>query len=935
MSISVRRKRNSRDLRCILFPEDSIDTIRNTSSTKVQVSSSHKSWQRCGDAFLDTPVQKKPKSVGPKHATARQSLLQTSTEKTKEETEEPVHIAWSSSESEHSDCEENNPPRTAVFQKQHQSRTKPSPNVSSHLQFLNSEADELPVIESDSDVHEEEDGNRFRGQEEKDPDDPVAISDFKSPEKTKTKEKSRETQMVPDVDISDYASDEEGDPAGETLLNVAETDPADATEGGRRSLSDWVRSAQALLQTPQKQDSCHFKTPDDSNKKRRKFESGGLAERLNRLQCRQRSAISFWRHQSTAATSTATGKPGVLALRILRVQEDCGLRVGLCQHLQEALHEGGRDLVEGQEGAAAGEGERKGLGENDHCLVLFSRETASQLALSLGDLVHVHPPWQTLVIEGERRPIILNAHFSQKVVSPGRQGCSTPGPWASSQVQRCPPYPLSHCWGQWLDQRVPVPAERGNGGSRQTGVCERVQPESTGVCDSLLEAVERLGSGSALGPCLEVVIQRVYCLPAPQPSAVGLRRSPYLRSPRSTSHVSTGRLCVLVQDVWGMFSEVQLQALGSEEQLGWLSQQWEGRACLLQRVKVLQRVTRHRCTALFSLIDSLWPPSLPLRAHADSLGCEEGRTTAAAPSFCYCLSGSEASVVVNQEEPLSPLYQPPVMQSLREILQGGKEGSRCSFTASVVFRGFQASQGDTESWLLFVTDTSLQGEGGPSQSCLPRTLPVCLSPSVMLQRSVQQAIASSSSPASASCHLTFRDVLLQRGCIVCLEQSTVRFAEPSTESLPTDLLPQPILLDQLGPDTAPNTLCTLSGVIVGVDEDTAYSWPVCSLCESDRLDRALVKQQGFVCTACGTEVVKPIIRMQLEVFLNCLSLNDCTIKIKLQQKTIHSVLSSEGSDPELHEVESILGKEVGPLNAYVQVITRTSGLWAGLEEVNL
>ena len=77
--------------------------------------------------------------------------------------------------------------------------------------------------------------------------------------------------QVPDVDISDYPSDGEGSTAGEMASsNVAEPDPVDST--GRRLLSDWVRSAQALLQTPQKQANCQFKTPDDSNKKRRKFE---------------------------------------------------------------------------------------------------------------------------------------------------------------------------------------------------------------------------------------------------------------------------------------------------------------------------------------------------------------------------------------------------------------------------------------------------------------------------------------------------------------------------------------------------------------------------------------------------------------------------------------------------------------------------------------
>lgn len=51
--------------------------------------------------------------------------------------------------------------------------------------------------------------------------------------------------------------------------------------------------------------------------------SGGLAERLNRLQRRQRSAVSFWKHQSLSDTSTATGDPhkptksSTVTLRIL------------------------------------------------------------------------------------------------------------------------------------------------------------------------------------------------------------------------------------------------------------------------------------------------------------------------------------------------------------------------------------------------------------------------------------------------------------------------------------------------------------------------------------------------------------------------------------------------------------------------------------------
>lgn len=45
-----------------------------------------------------------------------------------------------------------------------------------------------------------------------------------------------------------------------------------AAEGSRRSLSSWVRSAQALLQTPQKAPNRQPKTPEDSGKKKRKFQ---------------------------------------------------------------------------------------------------------------------------------------------------------------------------------------------------------------------------------------------------------------------------------------------------------------------------------------------------------------------------------------------------------------------------------------------------------------------------------------------------------------------------------------------------------------------------------------------------------------------------------------------------------------------------------------
>ena len=57
---------------------------------------------------------------------------------------------------------------------------------------------------------------------------------------------------------------------------------------------------------------------------------------------------------------------------------------------------------------------------------------------------------------------------------------------------------------------------------------------------------------------------------------------------------SSLRLCALVQDAHGTFSVVQLQPLSSDQELQRCTQRWQGRACTLRNIKVVQRVTRER-----------------------------------------------------------------------------------------------------------------------------------------------------------------------------------------------------------------------------------------------------------------------------------------------------------------------------------------------------
>ncbi|XP_016146898.1 DNA repair-scaffolding protein-like [Sinocyclocheilus grahami] len=164
---------------------------------------------------------------------------------------------------------------------------------------------------------------------------------------------------------------------------------------------------------------------------------------------------------------------------------------------------------------------------------------------------------------------------------------------------------------------------------------------------------------------------------------------------------------------------------------------------------------------------------------------------------------------------------------------------------------------------------------------------------------------------------TFHDIKLlllfrKPAQILCWEQTVIQL-EPED---PSFSIPLPIILEHLDPETLPYSLCTVTGVVVAVDESTAFSWPTCSRCESCRL-ATREQQKGFVCLACGAVMDEPIVKMQLEVFLSCSSLSHCTIKIKG------------------YSVENVLGSEIGPLSVFVHVVNRSHTVWMGLEEFDL
>ncbi|XP_035285990.1 DNA repair-scaffolding protein isoform X1 [Anguilla anguilla] len=888
MSNFVKRKKTSKDIRCLFFPDDVNNGFKKRKPVvgRSKPSSSIKSWERCGEGFLGTPTAEKRTSR--KNVKAVRQLVPSSSDPVKGSAAGEVDIVWNSSESEMSDSEM---PQPSAFT---EGRGEPQKEAvkNSYRRYLglfssvtSPNKEEVRKIDWDSDLTD--DGEEM--------DSLAEISDSDS--SSKEQKRSPKVILAPDAEISDFSDGERAEHMAQARCEHVSWKPGGSNT---RSASDWVRSAQAMLRTPQKQHGSHIKSPEDSAKKK-KFLSGGLAERLSRLQGRQRSAISFWRHQSTSdCTTTAVGKAGVLSLKLLSVWEDCGMHVAVCQ---------GAEASASPCPSATGQ-----------LLVLFCRDTAGHLAPSPGDTVHVYPQWQKLVMEGENNPVILNTHFSQKVLEDG--AC------AGGRVSagKCTPYPLTRVFH--LMENSAVSEEKL---AAKTG-------ESWGVgdamCDSLLEVIEGYGVAGWMGRDVSVVVQRVYCLHIQEPSSQPLLKH---RLPGTEPLQPRYRLCLLVQDAYGLFSEVALHQLSPEDSLQQHIRKWEGSWCVLKSMKVLQRATRARAAGLFSLIDSLWPPMVPLRVHGKAQSSQDDRAKLPAPSFCYLLSAQRGEGSVDELlHPAPGLYLPAVVHTLREILQRVPHGHRCSFTATVIYKRQQGSGPRQSEFWLFVTDPSLQREAEEGGEELNRTVGVCVSSSCVLHPAVLEALST-----SFVCSLTFKDAVREDGLIQCVERSVIQLdtltSAPGSDGLATEGPPlrHPIKLDLLGPAATANSLGMLQGVVVGVDEDTAYSWPVCSLCGSDRLEALHGEHQALFCSFCNTTVVNPTMKMQLEVFLSCASFSQCTIKIKLLQDTIVSFLNFTPSGSEGYTVENVLGKEVGPLATYVRVVTRKPALWVGLEEISL
>lgn len=232
-----------------------------------------------------------------------------------------------------------------------------------------------------------------------------------------------------------------------------------------------------------------------------------------------------------------------------------------------------------------------------------------------------------------------------------------------------------------------------------------------------------------------------------------------------------------------------------------------------------------------------------------------------------------------------------------------------------------------------MTDRSLQHTDTGDTGELPKLLPVGVSPSCCLGVSVAQAVTGAS-----TCVVFFKDAVRENGRILCVERTVLSLQKPPLcTSIAVDLseLTGPVKLDELDSTTQPNALCSVRGVVVGVNEATALSWPVCNKCDSAKLEQSYGDRSSFYCRRCSQAVVSPVLKMQLEVFLQCPSMPRGPVKVKLQQETICSLLGSPVNEDGSYELTKVLGQEAGPLSCYLMPATSHPSSGAAMEEVGL
>ncbi|XP_046577443.1 DNA repair-scaffolding protein-like [Haliotis rubra] len=646
--------------------------------------------------------------------------------------------------------------------------------------------------------------------------------------------------------------------------------------------SDWMKAMdwQTPVKASSSQEDEQLQPDPDSAKKKKKYHKGGLAEQLARVQARERSAVRMWEHRRSDLTDASKA----LLVRVLSFEILFSLQLAHCEVAD--IDEDG------------GEGNSPDGNDNrwKKQLILFSKQMMDKLQIDAGSMVTLYPPWQQLQLTSQKQTVLLCTHYT-RVVSPVTQQTwgaksldlvktDVIATWncpctndANMSVANCPvtqfPYLPSSLQGADVSSTQNTGHPATQSGLLQTVTSSRLPVVP--VCDSLLESIQRTGPGHGL--TFRAVIQRVFVS-------------------------SAARYSLLVEDSHGTMAVVEMGDNSAQDEVTLA----EGHMCCFSGLKVVTRSIKERNVALFSVLEGAWSGHRASVSSQESQEEEQASSTmrhVTCPGFCYILSPSEdcpLSVTVTPQT--APSYTEPHYQTLAGARQMALD-KRVSFVARVLHK---RQSEDTsrpnvhENW--YVTDSSL-----PSSYSL-----VTLSQDCHI-------------PVLAGHIAVFTDTCVSNGSFHCdaythiMEEAPVHIENSSMRKTHSQLDSLTVSLPEITGSVRPWSLVSVQGTVGSVDEDAAYTWEECDGCGSDRLVQDRERPAASKCVSCHKQVTSPVIRMKLEVYLHSSSFKGSVIKVDLQQTTIEKLLPAEEQTDEGCDVDSVLNKEVGPLNCVVKSVT--------------
>ncbi|XP_064639833.1 DNA repair-scaffolding protein-like [Lineus longissimus] len=658
--------------------------------------------------------------------------------------------------------------------------------------------------------------------------------------------------------------------------------------------SDWLKKLTEI--TPEKCSTEDAPTDheDSTKKKRKKYVKFGFVEHLQRLHTREKSAFTFWSHKKQAAQQDISSK--TLSLHILSCQTAYSLVSTTALEIRDS-----QDQME----------------SSCPIQVLFSKSRAQQLQLEAGCEVKIQPPWQTLDLCNSGR-VILCTNFcsisSRKDVPVTRV--------ESPSVKRILLYSWTcHCQQEPMIDPVSCPGEvvrtkRTNSGIDHQGdnnpksSTDALIPFNRGlqcvnatqlpkVNRSILDSIEVQGGGTMYASvAFTAVVQRTVC----RRQFISDDGNSNLLTQKGKLQKTEFRWSLLLQDVFGAICEVSIPD-GSQHPWADVIKNGEGALFTFHNLLIHQRTNREKMPSLFSMIDSLWMTDkfqLHITSQEDST--QESSAPATPPSFCYVLTAIQATAQVQSSQ--HSMFTEPKVTSLADVKQLQKS-KRITFEAKVIYLQNGKTGGDT--FNLYVTDPTISQQSVSSSYVRIQVQPTCgfhliSDKNIFMQKSLV---------------LVFKDIWLHNGNYLADAYSRMSCANDLKWSQLAIQVPKPAGIFNFG------MLVSLQGKIQEVDEESAYSWPVCNICGNEKLTYQSKTLGMLYCGECCGPVHSPVNRLRLDIFLETPDIAPDLYKIKIQllQSSIEMLLPEE-ADEEGYDIQCVLDKEIGPINCITTSVLR-------------